>query len=457
VLRPPPTQGPFGRDFEAYYAAGATWDAGGDPWSRDVWRVERTVPGVDASRDELLPYAGPAALLPLLGALARLPFDGAVALWTLLLTIAVAALAAAALALAGVPVGAALLPAVALALMSGPGTSDIALGQAAALSAAGVALMLLACERGMTLRATLGAAAATLLAGAQPNLALPLIARLRDPRALAAATGGGIAFLALTLAAGGGFTGFAHYVALLAAHGGAERFDAIQYTATAIAFGFGAPPDTALAIAAGCACVAIAGVAAAIVALRLDARDGTFAGIAALPFAVPFFHEHDFVVLALPLLVLAVSARGAARAWAGAAAPLAFVDWFGLAQRPLAQPQILVAGLAVAALFVALRARRPGPSDATPFAVLALIALLAVPAARHAPAPVWPDALPPHYSVPARASASEVWHAEQHAAGLDRRVAEWASLRTLPLLGCGCLFIAICLNGRRTLHTTPAA
>ena len=35
VFRPAPTPGPYARDFEAYYAAGAVWDAGGDPWSRD--------------------------------------------------------------------------------------------------------------------------------------------------------------------------------------------------------------------------------------------------------------------------------------------------------------------------------------------------------------------------------------------------------------------------------------
>ena len=59
AFRPAPTQGPFARDFEAYYAAGAAWNAGGDAWSRAIWSAERGIAGVDASRDEMLPYVGP--------------------------------------------------------------------------------------------------------------------------------------------------------------------------------------------------------------------------------------------------------------------------------------------------------------------------------------------------------------------------------------------------------------
>src|ERR1700726_4519039 len=93
LFRPPPTPGPFARDFEAYYSAGATWNAGGDPWSRDVWQTERTIAGVDASRDELLPFAGPAASLPLWSLFARLPFDAARIVWSVLLLLAVLVLA----------------------------------------------------------------------------------------------------------------------------------------------------------------------------------------------------------------------------------------------------------------------------------------------------------------------------------------------------------------------------
>ncbi len=102
VLRPPQTTGPFARDFTAYYAAGAVWNAGGDPWSRDVWRIERTIPGVDASRDEVLPFVGPAASLPLWSLFARLPFDVARIIWMAVLALALLALAVAAATLAHV-------------------------------------------------------------------------------------------------------------------------------------------------------------------------------------------------------------------------------------------------------------------------------------------------------------------------------------------------------------------
>ena len=180
LFRPPATQGPFGRDFEAYYAAGATWNAGGDAWSRAVWSTERAIAGVDAERDELLPYVGPAAALPLFGALARLPYAVAVRAWTVFLVAALVALALAALALVRERGATAFTAAALLAIASGPGISDIALGQAALLSAAGIACALAAYER----RAIGAGAVATLLAGVQPNLAFTLVARMRDRVAL---------------------------------------------------------------------------------------------------------------------------------------------------------------------------------------------------------------------------------------------------------------------------------
>ncbi|MEA2690144.1 MAG: hypothetical protein QOD51_2751, partial [Candidatus Eremiobacteraeota bacterium] len=112
-----------------------------------MWNVERTIGGVDASRDELLPYVGPAAALPLFGALARLPHPVAVRAWSGLLGAAFCALILAALALAGTRRVTALLGAAAFGIASGPGTSDVALGQAALIAAAGVACALLAYER----------------------------------------------------------------------------------------------------------------------------------------------------------------------------------------------------------------------------------------------------------------------------------------------------------------------
>jgi hypothetical protein len=453
LLRPPPTQGPYARDFEAYYAAGAVWNVGGDPWSRAVWDVERTIEGVDPSRDELLPYVGPAAALPAFGALARLPHPLAERAWSGLLAAAYGALVLAALALARTRRIAALGGAVVLGLSSGPGTSDVALGQAALVAAAGIACALVAFERG----AVAPGALATLLAALQPNLALALIARMRDRTALLGAALGAAAFAALTLGAGGGATGFVAYVRRLGEHGRAERFVTIQHTPAAIAWALGAPVSPAAATGTICALAAIAATAAATVRARLDARDGTLLALAALPLAVPFFHEHDFVCELIPLFVLAVRATGTVRVLAGIATALIGVDWLGLAQRPAADAQIVVLALAVACAFVVLgRGARATRADLAPFAAALALACVAVPLARAHPAPTWPDALPAGYRAPAHADASAVWADEQRAAGLDVRDPVWGLLRALPLGGCLVLGAAIVMAGARRRITEPA-
>ncbi len=453
LLRPPATQGPFARDFEAYYAAGATWNAGGDPWSRAVWSTERTIGGVDASRDELLPYVGPAAALPLFGALARLPHPVATRVWTTLLLAAFFALALASLALARARSAQALAGATLFAIASGPGTSALALGQIAQLSAAGIACALVAYER----IAIAAGAFATLLAGLQPNLALALIARMRDRAALVCVAAGALAFGALTLGAGGGVRGFLAYVHRLGEHAQAERFVVIQHTPGAIARAFGASDTAASAITAACAVVAVAAVIAVTVRARLDARDGTLLAFAAAPFAVPFFHEHDFVVELIALLLLAMRTQGAARGWAGVAAALVGVDWLGVAQRPAAAPQIVVMGLALGCAFVVLgKGARATRADLMPFAAVLALACVTVPLGRAFPAPVWPDALPAGYRAPASASASAVWAGELRAAGLAQAQPAWGALRALPLAGCIVLGVLI-VRTRRRAPRTPAS
>jgi hypothetical protein len=414
-----------------------------------VWAVERTIFGVDASYDELLPYVGPAAALPLFGALARLPHPVAVRLWGGLLAGALCALLLASLALARRRDVRALLVGLAFVLVSGPAISSLALGQIALLSAGAIACALLAYER-RGAAGTAGGALATLLAGLQPNLALALIARMRDLRALLAASAGGLAFAALTLAAGGGPAGFAAYLHRLGEHGRAERFASIQHTPPAIAWALGAPASVAGAVGAALALLALAALVGATVRARLSTRDGALLALAALPLIVPFFHEHDFAIELIPLLVLALRAEGAARAWAGVAAVLLLVDWLGFAQRPPGEAQLVALGIAVAAAFVALgpgaRLRR---ADLAPFVALAALALVAVPLARAYPAPTWPDALPPGYRAPATADASAVWADEQRAAGLDARSPAWALLRAFPLAGCAALGVAVVLDRRR--------
>ncbi|MGD1068343.1 MAG: glycosyltransferase 87 family protein [Vulcanimicrobiaceae bacterium] len=398
-------------------------------------------------RDELLPYVGPAAALPLFGTLARLPFAIAIRIWSGLLAAALATLVLVALAFAGTRSVRVLLAAFALALTAGPVTSALGLGQAALLAAGGIALALWALDRGTIATGALG----TLIAAVQPNLALVLLARLRDRRAWLAVVCALAAFTALTA---WGSADVVAYLRVLAHHGAAERNDAIQYTPAAIAWSLGAPALLASALGALCALAAIVLVVALTVRARLTPRAGTLLALAALPLAIPFFHEHDFAVELLALIPLCIAARGTPRVLAGVALVLVLTDAFGMAQRPLATGAILAQSTALACAFVALGSGPLRRADAAPFATLALVALLAIPLARSAPAPVWPDALGATYRAPVAADAGAVWADEQRTAGLDARQPQWGALRAFPLLGCLVLGIAVVRCPRSSCRRT---
>ena len=389
---------------------------------------------------------GPAVALPVFGALARLPQPLAVRVWSGLLAAAFAALVIASLLLVRTRRVTALAAALVLGIASGTATSAIALGQVALISAAGIACALLAYER----RAPVAAVLATLVAGLQPNLALALVGRMRDRFAVLCAALGALAFAALTLAAGGGLHGFALYLQRLAQHAGAERFATIQYTPAALAWSFGAAEPLASAVGTTCGLAAVVAAVTVTVRARLDARDGALLALAALPLAIPFFHEHDFVVELIPLFVLAIGTQGSARVWTGLATALICVDWFGLAQRPPAAAQIVSMGLAVACAFVVLgRGARATRADLGALVATVALACLAVPLGRAFPAPVWPDALPAGYRAPAGADAAALWADEQRAGGLNARQPAWGVLRALPLAGCIVLGVAIVAGRRR--------
>lgn len=438
VFRAAPSGAAFPRDFEAYYAAGATWNAGGDPWSRDVWRVERTFPGVDATRDELLPFVGPAITLPLWSLLARLPLTVAIDAWLALLAFALGVLAVAAAILAGV----ALTPANAartffFAAIAGSTISDIALGQVALVAAAAVALTLLA-----LLRRSPWAVLAALVAAVQPNVALPLAARLTERRSAAMLIAAAVLFVALTLALGGGVAGFFTYLHRLAEQGTSERFDIIQYGAPAILAASGVPRGAA--VLAGNACALLAALAAASVAWRLRAQPlaATLPAIALVPWIVPFFHGQDFVVELIPAIVLAASEDARVRALAGVAAICIFSNWLGIAQRP--DDAIHDACLIFAAACAIPLLPNRSACDASPWPPLAacvLLALIAVPLALASPAPVWPDTLGAFHAA-ANLDAAAVWAAEQRAAGLTAVLPATAVLRAVALAGCALLALA---------------
>jgi hypothetical protein len=434
--RPHPTPGPPMRDFEAYYAAGQTWNSAGDPYGMPIWQHERLLDGVGAATFAPLPFVGPPATLPLWSALARLPFSAANVVWRGVLIAAVLALVAAAVR---VSLGAfspfALLCMAVFALGFGPLTSGLALGQ--------VALPAFACAAIAVFFRPAG-----IFAWAQPNVAAVLIAQAVH-RAGAAAFAAGAAIFTGACIAVSGASGAFKYLHVLAAHSTAERFSAIQLTPAAVAYGFGVPQAASLAIGVA---IALAAAAAWLLFVRPMEDDAArlCATCALLPLAMPFFHEHDLVLLFLPAAYFTV--RCERRLWALSAggALLCATDWLGLAQRPdgTLQTLLLVGGAGLA--LVALRRDAEPRMLLTPAALLALIAAAAIPAHLH-PAPIWPDAM--RAITGGGTDIAAVWHREQAATGLFARDAVWSALRAGSLFGCALLSYAAALSSRSTVRS----
>ena len=433
VVRPHSTPGPFLRDFEAYWSAGSTWNAGRDAYGRAIWQAERTVPGVDPSRDEVLPFAGPPASLLWWSLVARLPYAIAAGVWCAVLIGAVALLVV--LALSAARIRLAPMPftiAIALAVAFGPLTSDLALGQIALLASAAALGATVLADRTIT-----GAAAAACLALVQPNAAFGLVSQIGRNRATAALVAGiGAAYALGALAAGPAWP--LEYARTLAAHAAAERFIAIQFGPAAIAFGAGATAPAATAFGIVAMLAALAALAATM--LRIPDPFARFGACSALaPFVAGFFHEHDLVVAYPAALWCAARTRGATRIAGLAGTLLVAVDWLGFAQRPSGIVQSALLALAAFAAFSAFGEERPATTALCLFA--ALFALAALLGATHA-LPVWPDALGAFHA-PATLPIADVWAAEQRASGLAAAQPAWAILRALPLIGCALLAAAI--------------
>ncbi len=436
AARPVRTPGPLARDFEAYWSAGTTSNTAANPYGIAIWNAERNVAGVDAHRDEMLPFISPPHTLLVWRLAARLPYETAAHLWWAVLAISLIALVAAVLRGSGAPITPfLLLIAILLAIAFGPISSDLALGQVALPAFLGAVLVMMLSARRLW-SAVLGAA----LAFAQPNAALGLAGRLGPNRATLAILLGA----ALTYVLGSLIVGWSwplSYARAVAEHSQAERFSAIQFGPAAIAFAFGASAALATAIGVFVSLFAIA----AAVALARAAREpfARFAGLSALvPFVAGFFHEHDFVVAFAAALWSAIRTTGATRAIALAGTLLVGFDWLGLAQRPSGIAQSALLEAALFAAFVALgnrtELRRAMPIAAVAAVVIAGAAILAL----HNPMPVWPDLLA-GFRPPATASMAAVWLDEQRANGLLAAVPAWGALRSLSLLGCALLAYAI--------------
>jgi len=434
--RPAPLSGTALLDFEAYYAAGATWRYHGDPYGRELWRTERTLPGVNERHDEFLPFVGPPFGLPLWAALSRLDWRWASPLWAGLLVLGFGTIALGSLRLANERIDAIDAGAVlAFAAGFGPLTSGVALGQAAIVSCAAIVLTPLALRR----RYAFAAAGCALAAALQPNLALVLAARAVGRRAW-------IAFaLALSLVLGGsalamaGNGGLQHYFEVLRAHAAAERFIAIQTTWAAVARGFGASPSASGALAIAIAVVTLAVLVVQCASRRYTPDDRLGLACAALPLALPFAHEHDFTIAFLPIVLVLRRARGATWVVGAIASAAVAVDWLGLAQRPsgVLETVLLTIGLTTA---LACLAREPlRPLHFIPLVVPACVVVAGVFAAAH-PLPTWPGALPLGFHLPPGMAAPEAWRAEQLASGVGGLDARWALLRGLSLVGCALLW-----------------
>ncbi|HLI95819.1 MAG TPA: hypothetical protein VKT72_07000, partial [Candidatus Baltobacteraceae bacterium] len=354
--RPHATSGPPMRDFEAYYAAGATWNAGANPYSQAIWSAEKHLPGVNAARYEALPFVGPPVTLPFFGLFARMPFALANALWRALLVIVIALYALLVLRMAGRKVTAFSLLAVAVAAVGfAPCTSALALGQLALPAAF------------LTVLAVVQPAAA-FFAWIQPNIAIALAGGLFSRRGFVTFAASSALFAGACIAVVG-IRGFTQYAAVLDRHDVAERFIAIQITPAAVAYGFGAAPS----VAAATAIVAALGAFCAWVLLMRrvpDALSRFCVTCALLPLVMPYFHEQDLAIVFVPAVIYALRATARLMPLVLLAAMLVATDWLGLAQRPDGTLQTLLLAGAFGCVLVALHDRPQAGMMLTPLAVL---------------------------------------------------------------------------------------
>lgn len=410
-FRPHPTPGPPMRDFEAYYAAGSAVNAGGDPYSTAIWKYEKPL---DASGRAyaLLPFVSPPTMLPLFRVIAHLPFGAANVLWRAILLACIAVLALGLLRLCGVALNApAILCAGCLAIGFGPLTSALALGQLALPAAAAATAAYLW-------------APASIAAWVQPNVALVLFSK--PPRAILIWMVIGLLLLGLALTP--------PYAFMLLEHGFSERFSAIQFTPDAIAYGAGATAQTAVAVSVIAALAAFAVWIAAM--RRLESPFARFAaGCALLPFGMPFFHEHDFIVAFVP--AVAALAWSRKRVWwlAALGAGVCSVDWLGIAQRSDGTLQSLL--LCAAFLLSAAWLRPDVDRRHVLYAggVLAGLFVVAYTLALKHPLPVWPDGMHALAGT-SFGSPAQAWRAEQEATGLFMQQPAWSVLRALQPAGC---------------------
>ena len=453
VMRPYSNPGPVMRDLEAYYSAGATWAAGQNAYSTQIWTVERTIPGVDNSREEILPFLGPPVSLPFWAGFARLPYADAVALWSIVLGLALIVLFTGSFGLAGRrlrPFDAVII--VTLAAAFGPISSGFSLGQAA-LAATGFLVAALLCAQRLKWAGTAFASFATVLL--KPNAAFALLGILRSRAGALWLIGTAAVFLLANIAVVGLHGIGAYQAALLLGHTAAERFSVLQLTPTSTLFGFGMSPLLANVTGSLIAIVALVALTVAIFRTNANEVETSAMACAMIPFISPFLHEHDLVVVFFPAMYCVCRARGpgVGRGRDGRVVAIA-VELARLYARAARGPRTPSSSRS------SPRSKSPQLAEAIPwrlrlmpFTVAAVVAVFWI-VGPHTVTPLWPSGLPAHFTVTPGASVSAAWEQEQRASGLERVDAFAASARVATLAGCALIYLSLVLTviARRRAH-----
>jgi hypothetical protein len=433
VRQPMRPEGPPLTDFAAYVAAGRAWLHGIDPYGTGIWIAERTLPGFDPARFELLPYVGPPAGLPLWAALSALPYPFAALVWGAFVTASAFAFLVLAARLADRRLTPAVLGSLGLiGVAAAPIVTGIVAGQTALPAAAAVGAAIW-CARQR--RWVAFGAAAVAAACLKPNDALAIAACARAAAAVVALAAAAVTTIAVNVPFVHGFHGAFAYLHILASQTDAERDFIYQFTPASIAYAFGAPLHAATIAGSVLAVVLCIGIVAAMRATRADLVDGAAIGCAFIPFMLPYVHEHDFTIALLPALFVVLRGRGAA--WIAGSVSLVV-----LASNPLALAHgwsgLAFTAVMGAVLALQLAALAPRACRRYRYAPLLAIPILAAVTFGISPQRIdqWPDALPARYPVAGAASASAVWRAEIVASGLTERRPWTAVLRLVTLLGC---------------------
>jgi hypothetical protein len=427
-------------DFAAYYSAGRYWSHGGNPYSRGIWSVEKTLPGVNAGHEELLPFVGPPLSLPLWAALGELPYAVAATIWGAVLAVCAIVLIAVPVRLARRSIGgSAAVSLLMLTLVAGPIVTGISVGQAALPAAAAIDLAIVFAASRRWLLMALATMTAAML---KPNDALVIGGTIRELATLLVTGTSALVSALANVPFAGGFQGALGYLDVLAHQSASERLFAYQMTTTSIAYGLGINAHDA-ALTGGClSVVALAALVAAIRFTRANVVDGAAIACALFPFIVPFVHEPDLTIVFLPALLVVLRTQGWTWVLGATGTVLLCVDAFAMGQGPLGLVFTVVTA-AVACLQVAALARRGLRWERlVPLGIIPLLLVLGM-FAPGAHLPMWPAALPEYVAVAPDATASAEWHDEIAASGLEEQ-RPWDSLLRLLTL-CGCASIAFAM------------